>query len=716
MARIEYFNHNTGRWEPADSQYGTGSGGNVDYTALENKPKINGVELSGNKSLEDLGIGQPTDEQVGSAVSAYLDEHPEATTTVQNGSITEEKLSDSVIKRIDGNAVFSGKIASFYGDSLTEVNWHYTKGYHQWVKEILGLASYNNYGVSGYKVSDVYNKVKSVNDTADIIFVMVGVNDVQFNVPLGTLDGLESGTVYGNLNLLCSKLREKYPVKLLAFITPHEQTNYPSKIGVSMHDVAKAVKEVCEKHSIVVYDNFVNSEICTANLPYWTTDNCHWNDKAHEMVGKNLARFVVNTFRYIYRDTSGESTKTLDSITAAFNQGDAVIYNTDALDSLKQYLTVTANYSDGSTETVTGYTLSGTLVEGTSTVTVSYDGKSATFTVNVMKNSESGGDTEVDNSEYIGKTFKMYGYKNNLFNFVALVEVDSDFATGNTVELNLTGSNAVNMVTKSNTGAQLFGDNSGECGNGLYDGTFSSPKKVGSTVDVNGYITVDVDYSISSNPTTKYLKVPTFLGVSNLANPSSFTIEQISVIVNGKEKEILAIGGFFDNEASELLGAGDDPGSEPEPSEWTLQVINNSVKSATYENDTIILTGLNQTFGGVIFDGVNEVRINAEVNNFGTAGSIGWLLARDENKFHAIGVTSDGKTEMYDFTNDLSNATAVNITPVDWPTTGTVAMKIEGDSVNLYFNDTLAHSVSGDAIGYAASAHKPLTLYGVTIA
>jgi len=75
--------------------------------------------------------------------------------------------------------------------------------------------------------------------------------------------------------------------------------------------------------------------------------------------------------------------KTLVSISASFNQGSAVIYSTDSLDTLKPYLTVTAHYDDSSTSAVTNYTLSGTLNEGTSTVTVLYSGKTTTFTVNV---------------------------------------------------------------------------------------------------------------------------------------------------------------------------------------------------------------------------------------------------------------------------------------------------------------------------------------------
>lgn len=80
---------------------------------------------------------------------------------------------------------------------------------------------------------------------------------------------------------------------------------------------------------------------------------------------------------------SGE--RTLVSINAVFNQGSTVIYNTDTLDTLKQYLTVTATYGDESMKEVSNYTLSGTLIKGISTITVSYRKKTATFTVNVTE-------------------------------------------------------------------------------------------------------------------------------------------------------------------------------------------------------------------------------------------------------------------------------------------------------------------------------------------
>ena len=71
------------------------------------------------------------------------------------------------------------------------------------------------------------------------------------------------------------------------------------------------------------------------------------------------------------------------SLTASFNPGSNVIYGYYTLASLKKYLTVTARYSNGTTQIVTDYTLSGTLESENSVITVTYDGVTTTFNVNV---------------------------------------------------------------------------------------------------------------------------------------------------------------------------------------------------------------------------------------------------------------------------------------------------------------------------------------------
>ena len=75
----------------------------------------------------------------------------------------------------------------------------------------------------------------------------------------------------------------------------------------------------------------------------------------------------------------------LRSITVAYTQS-APVYENSSLDDLKVDLVVTAHFSNGTTQTVTAYSLSGTLEVGTSTITVTYSDKTATFTTTVSAN------------------------------------------------------------------------------------------------------------------------------------------------------------------------------------------------------------------------------------------------------------------------------------------------------------------------------------------
>lgn len=71
-------------------------------------------------------------------------------------------------------------------------------------------------------------------------------------------------------------------------------------------------------------------------------------------------------------------------ISAVYTQSGEV-YDNDSLDSLKADLVVTAYYTNGTSETLpsSAYTLTGTLTIGTSTITVSYGGKTDEFNVTV---------------------------------------------------------------------------------------------------------------------------------------------------------------------------------------------------------------------------------------------------------------------------------------------------------------------------------------------
>lgn len=77
-------------------------------------------------------------------------------------------------------------------------------------------------------------------------------------------------------------------------------------------------------------------------------------------------------------DEGGETEVILTSISATYSGGDVLVGT--SVTGLSG-IVVTATYSDGSTQTVTDYTLTGTIAEGSNTITVVYEGKTTTFEV-----------------------------------------------------------------------------------------------------------------------------------------------------------------------------------------------------------------------------------------------------------------------------------------------------------------------------------------------
>lgn len=77
-----------------------------DYESLGNIPKINGVPIVGDQTTESLNIGLPDSDTVKASITEWLESNPDATTTVQDGSISKEKLSSDLLATSDEIATF----------------------------------------------------------------------------------------------------------------------------------------------------------------------------------------------------------------------------------------------------------------------------------------------------------------------------------------------------------------------------------------------------------------------------------------------------------------------------------------------------------------------------------------------------------------------------------------------------------------------------------
>lgn len=143
---------------------------------------------------------------------------------------------------------------------------------------------------------------------------------------------------------------------------------------------------------------------------------------------------------------------TLTSISAVYGGGEVAVGT--AVTDLTG-IVVTAHYSDGTSATVTGYTLSGTIAEGENTITVIYQGKSATFTVNGIAESSGENNGWTDGDPYTDMVTWQDGYIINGQTGVA--EENTDFSI--TDYLPCKGVDAFSSTNNNNYTIYLYDDN-----------------------------------------------------------------------------------------------------------------------------------------------------------------------------------------------------------------------------------------------------------------
>ena len=568
------------------SNSGSGTGGTGLTSEQEERlNKIPEIETSINNINESLNTKAnisdiPTKTSKLTNDSGFL-------TSIPSEYVTEQEMNEAIANVSSGGSVdssgniFKNKIGNFLGDSQTEVNNHKNKIYHDWVKEILGLSKANNYGISGTTIAKknasdntaMCVRYANMDNNADLICVMGGVNDRWFNCQLGNFGDTDPITFYGAMETLCDGLLTKYPGKTIIFITPTEQNNNrcnsANTTGYTPTDFANAMKRVCAKYSIPVFDANTCSGIYPlnqANASIYTTDKLHLNNKGHEVLGNKLSKFILNGANVVMinNDSGGGSTSDIygnivvSKSTATISEGgtDTFTVKLDKAPTNSQTVNISSNNSDVtlSTNTLTftpdnynqtqevriNVAEDSDTVNDNCTLTISSSNVSSkTITITITDN-DSPSDVPIEN-QFIGKTVTATkNFQGNFAHLTALLNVDEDMRSNSTYDIVLKGSNVSNMSNASNNGGELFNDNSGEVANGAFVNQFAHTVQFTQTVS-NGNLTITAP-SRSGTASNNYVKVP--IVISGTA-PYSFRIDEIKIIVNDVERNILKLGAFF---------------------------------------------------------------------------------------------------------------------------------------------------------------------------
>ena len=209
-------------------------------------------------------------------------------------------------------------IMNCLGDSTTwGDNGQNTGGNHiSWttqIQEFLNFKSIRNYGVKGSRIAitsdrddSFIERYKYMDNNADIITVLGGINDFNNAVPMGNKDSFDPHCFYGALNTLISELLKKYPNKDIIFMTPmksnfvHAIKNYPdsfsyNKLNLKQVDYVNAIKDTCDYYSIPVLDMYKESGISPYNeyqANLYMPDKLHYNKDGYFRLAKKIARYL----------------------------------------------------------------------------------------------------------------------------------------------------------------------------------------------------------------------------------------------------------------------------------------------------------------------------------------------------------------------------------------------------------------------------------------
>ena len=491
---------------------------------------------------------------------------------------------------------WSGKVASFLGDSIT-YGAKTTKIYHQYLKELVGFSTCNNYGIDGASITNHSNGIctryNNVASDSDIIFIFGGTNDFYYNKPLGewyTLSGTtrtlnkDVSTFRGALAEICDGLITKFPTKQIILMTPihrdrlrNQQTDLEANAsGLYLDDYVECVKEAGKIFGIPVID--LNGE---SGLYPMNTENAnayfHADDKLHPNANGHLkmARVIQGKLRTILpldisytpnvygnivlsktsitmnEGTSNTFTVKLDKAPTNSQVVALSVNNTDVTLSTNTLTFTSGNY-DQAQEVRVNVTEDSDKTNDNCIITLSSSGvanKTVTLTINditVDEPEEPSGGTDLT-----GKSYKLtFNGNQKGFNHVVFsIAKDEDYVVGGTLKMKFDITNATNFSgTSTVNGIQIYTAARPEVNNTDFNGTCTDFTTHNTTFS-NGSANIDFNYTLKAT-NAAYLKVT--YGLKPNSSPASIDISNISVTINGKSKPILAVGAFFASERCEV--------------------------------------------------------------------------------------------------------------------------------------------------------------------
>lgn len=245
---------------------------------------------------------------------------------------------------------WKGARVAFLGDSITDKQ-HIGCETNYWgfLSERMGIKAFV-YGKNGWQTSGIPQQVeearREMGDAVDAVFVFIGTNDYNSNVPMGTIFeettvsvrknaemvslkhrafSFDGGTFYGRLNSALKSVKTTFPAAQVVLLTPIHRgyANFsPSNIqpdeahsntlGLYIDDYVRAVREAGSQWSAPVIDLYSECGILPMQSEYDQylanpkSDRLHPSTQGHERLARVIEmrlKAIPSTFRLLPNPT-----------------------------------------------------------------------------------------------------------------------------------------------------------------------------------------------------------------------------------------------------------------------------------------------------------------------------------------------------------------------------------------------------------------------------
>ena len=192
----------------------------------------------------------------------------------------------------------------FQGDSITDAGRKREDGsskgmgYPTLVSAKLGFEHPNEYefinrGISGNRVSDLLARIKidMINETPDIMSILIGVNDVWHEIVNG--NGIRADLFETIYDLLITELKSALPDLRIMIMEPFvlRGTATEANLEEFQREVAlrgAAAKRVADKHGLefIPLQEKFDEAVNLAPESYWLRDGVHPTAAGHELIAR----------------------------------------------------------------------------------------------------------------------------------------------------------------------------------------------------------------------------------------------------------------------------------------------------------------------------------------------------------------------------------------------------------------------------------------------